>query len=200
MQKTSVALALSIVLAVSLGCQSTTSSVSASDPVVEAGHPADAVLLKAFATVDKQQAKAKMVTGEGVTVGEQALQVDFDYKAPGQYPRPGVRFYSKGGKYWDWSDKESFVVDVTNPTDVDATITMKAVDKQGLMGGDTHQINFQSIVPAGATKELEMYFDGGEGHWGGQELKTDQIGLIQIFAPDQAKNKQTLIFDNVRIR
>ncbi|WP_026958310.1 beta-galactosidase [Aliagarivorans taiwanensis] len=201
MRKTQLAIVLSMVLTGTYGCGSTTSdmassqdnvSQSAAEPSFEAGSMMEKIVAS--------HAKAKLISGEGVTKGEQALQIDFEAvsDADKYVYWPHVRLNPQGAA-WNWNTKGGFTVDVTNPGDSPLNIIFKVADQTGLAGAFENQLNYAITVNPGQTENVEMVFDGTNrkmpNYWGGENLNLRAVAELQIFVQGPA-DEQTAIIDN----
>ncbi|MFA0087952.1 hypothetical protein BCU70_09645 [Vibrio sp. 10N.286.49.C2] len=185
------------------GCQSTTGSAGgASASASAAVAPAPDFESAQFAqSIKGKKSKVELVQGTGVTVGKNAVKIDFEGVSEANKNKfwPNA-FMTPAGGVWDWSDKESFTVDVTNPTDEHAFINFKVVDQAGTTGGGMpRQLNHKVMIPAGATENVEVVFRASlyslPGYWGGDDLDLSKIKEVKIFIQGPIE-KQTIILDN----
>ncbi|MGL6259459.1 beta-galactosidase [Vibrio sp. WXL210] len=202
--KTKVAVVLSTLLVAAYGCKSTANADAQSQPATAVAVATPDVNLDTFfASAQSQHAKNKMVSGTGVTVGDQALQIDFDAVSDLDKYKiwPSTKF-SPQETNWNWNAKGSLKLDVTNPSDKAANIVFKIADDLGKMGTESNQLSYAVYVPAGETQEVEMLFNGGvrklDGYWGGESINLRKIQQFEIFVQGPA-DAQTVIVDNLQL-
>ncbi|GAL11999.1 agarase [Vibrio astriarenae] len=206
MKKTKIALILSSLLIGAYGCQSTTGSqpeaATESEEQTSVAIP-DFESDSFFNNAQASHAKAEKVSGVGVTSGDSALKVTFDSVSEANKFKywPNVKFFPEGGM-WNWNNKGSLKVDVTNPTDKPATFIFKIVDNVGQMGAATNQLNYAVTIPANSTEKVEMLFNGGkrglDGYWDGQNINLRKLAELQVFVQGPM-DKQTIILDNLEL-
>ncbi len=205
LKKTSIAVLVAVALTGLYGCNSTGSSSSQVGSSQEsAGSAIPDFETAAFAgAIVADHAKAELVTGNGVTNGTNALQVNFDAVSEANKFKywPNIKMFPQG-ELWNWNNKGSLKVDVTNPTDKPATIIFKLVDNVGQMGAATNQLNYATVIPAGETQTVEMLFNGGkrklEGYWDGANINLRKLAEFQVFVQGPM-DKQTVILDNLEL-
>ena len=153
-----------------------------------------------FSAASATHATVKPASGDGVTEGERALAINFDAVSEADKYNywPNVKIFPQG-EPWNWNDKGSFTVDVTNPTDKPANIIFKLVDNVGQMGAATNQLNYAVTIPAGETQQVEMLFNGGtrqlDGYWDGQKLNLRRLVELQVFVQGPM-DAQQVVLDN----
>ncbi|NLS14220.1 beta-agarase [Vibrio sp. SM6] len=207
-KKTSLAMLVAVALTGLYGCNSTGSSSGTASSATEVEESAGAATpdFESQSFVDSlvtDHAKVQLVTDAGVTNGTAAVRVDFDAVSEANKFKywPNVKIMPQG-ELWNWNNKGSFKLDITNPTDSPANIILKIVDNVGQMGAETNQLNYAVSLAAGETQTVEMLFNGGkrklEGYWGGDNLNLRKLAEFQVFVQGPM-DKQTIILDNLEL-
>jgi len=206
MIKNKLSLVIPAILLGVVGCQSTstnTNNTTADATEKIATALPDFETAAFLSSTQTSHAEAKLVSGSGVTAGDNAIQISFDAVSEANKFKywPNTKFFPQG-EAWNWNNKGSFKVDVTNPTDKDANIIFKLVDNVGQMGAATNQLNYATAIPAGETQTVEMLFNGGTrslaGYWDGQNLNLRKLAELQVFVQGPI-DAQTVILDNFEL-
>lgn len=205
--KTKTAILLSAMVMAGYGCKSTP---QAETGAADNNQPAAVAALPDFETaafaesVKSKRSKVELVDGLGATAGSKAIKVNFEGVSDANKNKywPNIQMNPTAG-VWDWTTKDSFTIDVTNPTDSDALINFKVVDQLGVTGGGMpHQLNHRAMIPAGSTENIEVVFRASlyslPGYWGGDDLDLANVKELKVFIQGPI-DAQTIIFDNFKL-
>lgn len=193
MNKNKITIALSALLIAVVGCQSTSdvTSNAAEDTAVTTQIPFDSSTV--LSSPSASHAVATTDENGSVTVNFEAVS-----EANKFVYWPNAKFFPDE-ELWNWNNKGSFKVDVTNPLETPATIIFKLVDNVGQMGSATNQLNYGVTIPAGETQTVEMLFNGGkrglDGYWDGQKINLRKLAELQVFVQGPA-DAQTIVLNN----
>ncbi|WP_354623076.1 beta-galactosidase [Psychromonas sp. MME2] len=204
MIKNKLSLVIPAILLGVVGCQSTDTKNTAIDASSNtATSLPDFETASFLSNAQTSHASAELVSKSGVTAGKNAVQINFEAVSEANKFKywPNAKFFPQG-EPWNWNNKGSFKVDVTNPTDTEAYIIFKLVDNVGQMGAATNQLNYATQIPAGETRTVEMLFNGGKrnlpGYWDGQNLNLRKLAELQVFVQGPI-DAQTVILDNFEL-
>ncbi|MGL6259460.1 hypothetical protein [Vibrio sp. WXL103] len=192
---TKVAILLSTALFATYGCQSTSASKTQAAPKAVAAAPA--------AKADPSNPLTAPQLNLAKVVEEKGTSLTLEFPAVSDADKgkiwPSAQFRAQGGP-WDWSDKESFIVDVTNPMDQTAHFILKVYDNQH--GGQATAISHKVEVPAGQTRPVEMRLDKDAakmgGYWGGENINLQKISMFSVYVQGPVP-KQTITLDNFEL-
>lgn len=143
--------------------------------------------------------------------GGRALRVRFDGAETGA----SVTLAAGDGAHWDCTGFAGIAVDVTNPGDLPAEVTLAARSKR--TGETSRTVKISGPAVPGKTETLRLYFDnnGAGPYWGmrgipvygpvnafgdrlaGEPIEPGRIGAFVVSVRDPGK-RHTLIIDNLR--
>ncbi|MGL6314337.1 beta-galactosidase [Vibrio sp. WXL103] len=132
-----------------------------------------------------------------------SYQVDFEAVSEQDKARrwPNVKVTPENGT-WNWNDRGSLKLTLSNPLERPADVVIKLSDRAGLMGASSNQLNYAVTVPAGQSTEVDLQFNGSQrklnGYWGGQKLDLRQLAEFAVIVQGP-KDAQTILIDNLEL-
>lgn len=199
------AMLLGLMVLSSTGCQSTDPTETSDLPELKQfAQPADSKELEGtLYTARTKHATTEIVTGFGVTTGEDALRVDFARVTKEKQWKmwPNVSFVPPQGT-WNWNSNGSLTLDISNPARTPIKLILKLSDMAGLMGSPEGQLNYSVVVPPKQMMRYEMLFNGSkrklDRYWGGEKINLRKIAEFKVYVQGPAR-PQTAILDNLRL-
>ncbi|MEZ9310987.1 beta-galactosidase [Vibrio sp. 10N.286.49.F3] len=203
--KSKIAIMLSTILVSLYGCKSTPidapdSNVSSNSVSINLPDFETAAFVNALTSTNSTVELESLV---GVTNGKNALRINFDAVSDEEKNKiwPSVKIKPQASP-WNWNSKGSLKLDVTNPSGTAINVIFKLSDNVGLMGEENNQLNYSATIPAGATEQVEMLFNGSkrklENYWGGEKLNLRHLSELQVFVPGSVKQR-SVVLDNFEL-